>query len=63
MAQSNIAKTKKQKYELERGEKFLRFTICDCDQGFEEWRSNSNSQQQQFGYDLRRRIVAALQQQ
>ena len=29
---------KKQKYELERGEKFLRFTrlVCDCDQGSEE---------------------------
>ena len=27
---------KKQKYELETGEKFLRFTMCDCDQGFEE---------------------------
>ena len=31
-------KQKKQKYELERGEKFLRFTrlVCDYDQGFEE---------------------------
>ena len=34
--QSNIAKTKKQNYELERGEKFLRFTVYDCDQGSEE---------------------------
>ena len=32
----NWAKTKKQKSELERGEKFLRFTMCDYDQAFEE---------------------------
>ena len=37
--QSNIAKTKKHKYELERGEKFLRFTVpyliqlvCECEE-------------------------------
>ena len=31
-------KTKKQKNELEKGEKFLRFTrlVCDCEQGSEE---------------------------
>ena len=47
--------TKKQKYELERGKKFLRFTVCDCDQG-----SKEEQQQQQSESDLRKRATAAV---
>ena len=53
--QSNIAKTKKQKYELERGEKFLRFTVCDYDQGSEEEQQQQASKQSGF---LRKRTAA-----
>ena len=40
---ANPAKTKKQKSELERGEKFLIFTMCDYDQAFEEEQQQTNS--------------------
>ena len=48
--------TKKQKYEFKSGDKFLRFTVCDCDQGSEE-----EQQQQQSGSDLRKRVVAMME--
>ena len=49
--------TKKQKYELKSGDKFLRFTVCDCDQGSEE----EEQQQQQSRYDLRKREAAMME--
>ena len=47
--------TKKQKYEFKSGDKFLRFTVCDCDQGSEE-----EQQQQQSRSNLRKRVTAMM---